>query len=125
MRRDVYVEARLLRWAEWRKVGDGSGYSRVNVLHPSWSPPAPGVRPAPRVANWSDAKETERAVRRLSQRLQDTLVLVYCRNLSRGEQAERLGCAPGTVTQRIAAAHRELLGIFAGTVERGAAARAA
>ncbi len=114
MGRDVDIEARLQRWAEWRKVGDASGYAAVNPLHPNWSPPTPGMRPTLKVARSTDARETERAVRMLSQRLQQTLELVYCRNLSRAEQAQRLQCAQSTVTQRVAVAHRLLMRILRG-----------
>lgn len=113
MARDEYIEARLRRWAEWRKVGDASGYAAVNVLHPNWSPPSPGVRPGMRVSTPTDAPATERAVRRLSARLQATLDLHYCRNLSLADQAERLLCAPSTVIARIHVAHRQLAAMLA------------
>lgn len=112
MARDVEIEARLKRWAEWRKVGDGSGYSSISPLHPNWTPPSPGMRPGVRAARPTDARQTDCAVRRLSARLQMTLELHYCRNLSLAEQAERLDCAESTVVQRIDSAHRLLLGIL-------------
>ena len=113
MARDEQIEARLLRWAAGVTVGDGSGYSSVNPLHPNWSPPTPGMRPTMKVAGASDVGETHRAIAQLSQRLRNTVVVHYCLRLPLAEQAERLGCAESTVVQRLQAAHGDLLRILA------------
>lgn len=108
MSRIEWVERRLQDWAQWRMVGDGSGYSSKCTLHPEWSPPTPGTKPTMKVSAPSHVPATDRAVKRLSERLQSTLALHYCTNLSVAEQAERLGCQPGTVDQRVRHAHRAL-----------------
>jgi DNA-directed RNA polymerase specialized sigma24 family protein len=56
----------------------------------------------------SDARETHRALKTLSQRLQNTVAVHYCMKLPLWHQAERLGCAVDTVHGRIEAAHRAL-----------------
>jgi hypothetical protein len=93
MARIPEIEARLLRWAEWRKVGDGSGYPVKCVLHEDWSPPSSGTTPSMKVVPASDVKQTGRAVARLSSRLQS---------------GAELKCQPDTVHARIEQAHREL-----------------
>lgn len=112
MARDMDIEARLQRWAQWITVGDGSGYARVNTLHPNWSPPTKGVRPGMKVGHGSDAPQTHRAVKRLSQRLQDTLVVHYCKRLTLAEQAAALGCTESAIGPRVQRAHRELLAML-------------
>lgn len=112
MARDQRIEARLQRWAQWVTVGDGSGYAAVNTLHPNWSPPTPGMRPSLKVAKGSDAPQTHRAIRRLSLRLANTLVVHYCLRLPLADQAARLECAESTVGQRVEEAHRRLLSIL-------------
>lgn len=109
MARDVAIEARLQRWAEAVKVGDGSGYARVNTLHPNWSPPSKGVRATMKVAASSDVAQTHRALGRLSVRLRNTVVVHYVMGGSLAEQAVRLDCAESTVVQRVELAHRHLL----------------
>jgi DNA-directed RNA polymerase specialized sigma24 family protein len=112
MARDANIEARLQRWAVMLTVGDGSGYPVTSVLHENWQPPAPGQTPTLKVGASSDARQTHRAIATLSQRLANTLVVHYVMRLSLAEQAERLGCAPSTVTARIDAAHARLAAIF-------------
>jgi len=112
MARIERVEKRLQEWAQMLKVGDGSGYSTKSTLHPEWSPPSAGMTPTMKTCVPSQARETHRAIARLSERLQNTLVLHYVTNLSVADQAARLGCQPGTIDQRIWAAHRHLVVIL-------------
>lgn len=113
MARDAAIDARLQRWAEAVTVGDGSGYAVVNPLHPNWSPPTAGVRPGMKVARASDVGETHRAIRRLSLRLANTVVVHYCLRLPMADQAERLECDVSTVGRRVEEAHRQLLALLA------------
>lgn len=112
MARDQGIERRLQDWAQWLKVGDGSGYSTKCTLHPEWSPPSSGMTPTMKVGAPSSARQTHRAISFLSVRLANTLVLHYVTNLSVSEQAARLECEPATVEQRIWKAHRQLLAFF-------------
>ena len=113
MARDKGIERRLQDWAQWIKVGDGSGYPATCVLHEHWSPPAAGQTPTMKVGSPSAVRQTHRAVGMLSVRLSNTLVLHYVTNLSVADQAARLGCEPQTIEQRIWKAHRLLLGMLA------------
>jgi DNA-directed RNA polymerase specialized sigma24 family protein len=113
MARDAAIEARLLRWAAWVTVGDGSGYPSMSPLHAHWTPPAAGMTPTLKVGASTDARQTHRAIGLLSQRLANTLVVHYVMKLSLADQAERLGCQPDTVTARVALAHRRLQGLLA------------
>jgi len=108
MARIDWVDRRLREWAQWLMVGDGSGYSAMNPLHPEWSPPTPGTTPTMKVAAPSSARQTNLVVRRLSDRLHATLLLHYCTNLSVADQAARLNCQAATVDQRIRTAHAKL-----------------
>lgn len=108
MARDVDVEGRLLRWAAYVTVGDGSGFPAMSVIHPEWQPPSPGTTPSMKVSSFSDAKQTHRAIGRLSQRQANTLVVHYVLKLPLADQAARLGCAESTVTARIDQAHARL-----------------
>jgi DNA-directed RNA polymerase specialized sigma24 family protein len=101
MARDEQMHHRLLEWAQWRKVGDGSGYPTMSVLHEDWSPPSPGITPTMKVASPSSARQTHRAVQSLSARLRNTVALHYLTNLPIAEQAARLECAECTVHARI------------------------
>jgi DNA-directed RNA polymerase specialized sigma24 family protein len=112
MARDAGIERRLQEWAQWLKVGDGSGYATKSTLHPEWSPPTPGMTPTLKVSAPSTARQTHRAISLLSVRLANTLVLHYVTNLSVVDQAERLQCTPQTIEQRIWTAHRKLLGLL-------------
>lgn len=121
MARDERMDARLWRWAQAVTVGDGSGYSSVSPLHPNWSPPTPGMRPTLKVSGASsDAAATHAAVRELSLRLRNTVVVHYCLRLPIAEQAGRLECAESTVHQRIDEAHRRLAALLAPGVAAGA-----
>lgn len=108
MSRIDWVELRLRDWAQWLMIGDGSGYSSKCTIHPEWSPPTPGTTPTMKVSAATHVPETHRAVKKLSERLQQTLVLNYCTNLSLEDQAIRLACQVDTVHARITSAHREL-----------------
>mgnify|MGYP000887730041 CR=1 FL=1 len=114
MARDEEMHARLLEWAQWRKCGDGSGYPTMSVLHPSWSPPSPGITPTLKVAGSSTAKQTHRLMIGWSGRLRNTVALYYLTNLPIAEQADRLDCAERTVHSRIEIAHRMLRAGLAG-----------
>lgn len=105
MARIEWVEARLQRWADWLKVGDGSGYPVRCVLDESWSPPSPGTTPSMKVVPSSDARQTDRAVQCLSDRLRATLAACYLLGLGPSDAALALGCEPDTVHQRIERAH--------------------
>lgn len=109
MARDQAIERRLRDWAQWMKVGDGSGYATRCTIHPEWSPPTSGMTPTMKVGAHSTAKQTHRAIATLSERLQNTLVLHYVTNLSVADQAARLQCTVETVGQRVCTAHRRLL----------------
>ncbi len=120
MARIDYIEGRLWRWAEAVKSGGRSiaGYPVVNVLHASWSPPAPGMAPTLRVVPRSDAPQTHRAVCRLSEKAQATLAAHYIKRLPNAAAAELLQCTPGTVAARIVAAQRELAHLLDGPASR-------
>lgn len=122
MARDPKIEERLQRWAQAVTVGDGAGYPAMSMLHPQWQPPAPGQTPTLKVAPASDARETHRAIERLSQRLRNTIVVHYVFKGTLAEQASRLECAEATVHARIEEAHRRLavvLGSFCNIEEPG------
>lgn len=110
MARDEQMHHRLQEWAQWMKVGDGSGYPVTSVLHPSWSPPSPGTTPTMKVASPSSARQTARAMTGpgWSARLRNTVALYYLTNLPIAEQAARLDCDESTVHKRIETAHRML-----------------
>jgi DNA-directed RNA polymerase specialized sigma24 family protein len=108
MARDPRIEARLHAWAQWMTTGDGSGFPTMSVLHPAWTPPSPGVMPTLKVSAPSGARQTHRAVRQLSMRLANTLVVHYCLKLPLCQQAERLGCSERTVLGRVELSHQKL-----------------
>lgn len=108
MARIDWVEQRLRDWAQWLRVGDGSGYPAKSVLHPHWSLPSAGTTPTLKVTAPSSARATHRAIGRLSERLQATVVLHYCTQLSVVDQASRLECQPDTIGQRLRTAHSML-----------------
>lgn len=112
MARDDDMHARLLAWAQYVTVGDGSGYPVMSVLHEDWSPPSPGTTPTMKVSAPSSARQTHRAIARLSLRLANTLVVHYVLRLPIAVQAERLGCAEATVYARVEAAQRLLRGLL-------------
>ena len=112
MARDNDIHARLLAWAQYVTVGDGSGYPAMSVLHPEWQPPAPGTTPTMKVSAPSMAAQTHRAIGMLSLRLANTLVVHYVLKLPMAEQAERLECEERTVYLRVEAAQRQLRGLL-------------
>jgi DNA-directed RNA polymerase specialized sigma24 family protein len=106
---DELMDARLRRWASWVAGGDSAGFPRVNVLHPSWTPPTAGTTHTMQTSRKAgDASATHAAVAALSVKLRNTVVLHYCKRLSQAEQATELGCSPSTVAQRLAQARRQL-----------------
>lgn len=108
MGKDDRIERLLVEWAQWLNVGDGSGFATMSVLHVDWTPPGSGITPTMKVSKASQAQAVHRAVKGLSQRLQDTLVVHYVQRLPLAEQAKRLECGEGTVVQRVVIAHRRL-----------------
>jgi DNA-directed RNA polymerase specialized sigma24 family protein len=106
MARDAGIEARLLRWAEGLKSGDGNGYPVMSVLHEDWSPPSPGVTPTMKVTvGQSDVRQTHRIVERMSERMRATVVAHYVLRMSARDAAAVLDCAERTVAERIDQAH--------------------
>ena len=100
------MHRRLLEWAAWSMVGDGSGYPTMSVLHEDWSPPSPGVTPTMKVSAPNSARRTQRVIAGWSARLRNTVVLHYCcPGLTVAEQADRLQCVPATLYQRVEQAH--------------------
>lgn len=108
MARDAEMHARLLQWGQLVTVGDGSGYPSMSVLHKEWQPPTPGLTPSMKTSAPNRARETHHALGFLSLKLRNTVVLVYCMNLSAQTQALRLGCSVRTVANRIEEAQRQL-----------------
>jgi DNA-directed RNA polymerase specialized sigma24 family protein len=106
------MERRLREWGTWLAAGCSTtgGYPTKSVLHPEWSPPASGSRPAMKVATVRDVREREvhALVCGMSHRMQQTLIAQYVLNLTAAERAERLGCGPSTVRVRVMNAKREL-----------------
>lgn len=112
--RDPKIEQRLQRWAQWLKVGDGSGFPSMSVLHPEWQPPSPGTTPTLKVGTaGDDVKQTHRLIGLLSQRMQTTLVVHYVKGGAVADQAAELAIAESTVHERIDRAHRQLLRLLA------------
>lgn len=105
------VERALMAWGAWRASGRAvGGYPAVNVLHPSWSPPADGVvRRAP-VVSACEAMErrVDGAIAGLSVKLRDALWLVYVKRWPVAQQARALRCKPDTVGVRVRQAKRAL-----------------
>ena len=106
------VENVLRDWGAWLRGGsDGAGWPSVNVLHRSWMPPAPGMRPGMKVGRRAEASvaELHERVREMPMRLRNTLVVVYVQVLSPAEQADRLQCSESTVRARVQEAKRLLV----------------
>lgn len=107
---DDQVHQRLLAWAWWRKSArQGDGFPTVNILHPSWMPPAGGRRPGMRVSPATDDRqhrEIERAVSLLSRRLRETVQEHYLQGGDAAAQARRLQCAESTRRSRLQEARR-------------------
>lgn len=61
------VDRRLRFWALWRAVGDdpGIGYPRTNILGRYYRPPAGDVWDGVAPVDWSEAEDTDEAVRAL------------------------------------------------------------
>lgn len=98
------IERRLQEWAHWLTLGQArNGFSVINVLHPSWSPPSPGQTPTLKAGGPSDAQEraTHRAICQLPIKLQATLQAHYVVRGTVADQAQRLGCAEVTVHERV------------------------
>lgn len=106
MARDEQIDARLWRWAEWLKSGDGAGYPVKSTLHEDWSPPSPGMRPGMRVAPACDGLQTHRLVLAMTERMRATLTAHYLLRMPTQDAAAALDCQPGTVHARIELAHR-------------------
>lgn len=108
MAKDPKIEALLIEWAQWLKVGDGSGFPIMSVLSADWMPPTPGQSPTMKVSYPNRSRRLHRLIQQLSQRLGNTLIVHYCLQLPIDEQAARLACAASTVHARVDFAHREL-----------------
>lgn len=109
MARDDAMHQRLVDWAQWLRVGDGSGYPTMSVLHEDWSPPSPGITPTMKTSAPSSARQTHRVMRAWSATLQATVIVHYCYpGMTVAEQADRLGCAERTVVDRVERAQRLL-----------------
>lgn len=105
------VEARLLAWAAWRTSGGcADGFPSKSVLHPSWSPPSPGVRPTLHVSGRSEVgqRRMDALIGGLSLRLRDALYVVYIKRMAPAEQAAQLRCQQATVRARVIEAKRQL-----------------
>lgn len=110
------VEKVLRDWGAWLRGGsEGAGWPSVNVLHRSWMPPAPGMRPGMKVGRRAEASvaAVHERVREMPLRLRNTLVVVYVQVLSPSEQAERLQCSESTVRSRVQEAKRLLVRVEA------------
>lgn len=108
MGKDDRIEQMLVEWAQWLKVGDGSGYSTISVLHVDWMPPSPGITPTLKTSHPSRVRRLHRLIGLLSRREADTLVVHYCMRLAVEDQAVRLECAVSTVHARIESIHKRL-----------------
>lgn len=120
MARIDWVDARLERWAEWLKVGDGAGYPVRCVLDADWSPPSSGTTPTMKVTPANDAPQTDRIVRGFSERMLATLVAHYVVRMPPAEAAVVLACEVSTVHQRIERAHALIareVGVFETTTQ--------
>ena len=73
--RDEAMHVRLVEWAQWRRVGDGSGYPTMSVLHEDWSPPSPGVTPTMKVSTSVSVHVTHRAMASWSGRMRNTILM--------------------------------------------------
>jgi hypothetical protein len=103
------IDERLQRWAMAVTVGDGSGYPVKSVLHPSWSPPSPGMTPTLKVGTSTDVHETHRALCTLqSVNLFRAVVAHYIKRGTIEAQAQWAGCKADTLMDRVARAHREV-----------------
>ena len=118
MARDEQIHERLLAWAQYVTVGDGSGYPAMSVLHPMWQPPTPGTTPNMKVSAPSSARQTHRAIGMLKQKSRNALVMHYVTRLALADQAECLGCAEATVYARVETAHRELRDVLMGEAKK-------
>lgn len=110
MARDEQIDARLWRWAEWLKSGDGAGYPVKSTLHEDWCPPSPGMRPGMKVASACDGPQTHRLVMAMTERMRATVTAHYLLRMAVDDAAQALDCQPGTVHMRIESAHRWMAG---------------
>ena len=102
MARDLAMHLRLVAWAQWVRVGDGSGYPTMSVLHEDWTPPAPGITPTLKVAAPNAARRTDTIMATWSDTLRATVMVHYCYpGMTVAQQAELLGCAERTVVDRV------------------------
>lgn len=106
------MERRLREWGSWLAAGCSTtgGYPTKSVLHPEWSPPSSGSRPAMKVATVRDNREraVHAVVCAMSHRLQQTLIVQYVINVSLEERLTRLGCGKATLYARVTAAKRTI-----------------
>lgn len=119
-RRIDWVEDLLQRWASAVTVGDGSGYPVKSILHPTWSPPTPGLTPTLKAAPAQrDARRVHRALVQLSEhrpKLAATVVGVYVLKRPAAEVALMVdGCQESTVYSRVCEAHAWLAAVLGAT----------
>lgn len=111
------IEELLRLWATMARVNfGGSGYPSMSVLHPNWSPPAPGQTPTMKTGGRLNAViRVHQAIGQLSLRARNTVVVVYASGpIPAAEQAARLNCEVKTLEKRIEAIHRELAALLFG-----------
>lgn len=105
------VEARLLAWAAWRTAGGcADGFPSKSVLHPSWSPPSPGITPTLHVSGRSEEQQRQMdgLIGGLTVKLRDALYVVYIKRMAPADQAKHLRCQECTVRARVVEAKRQL-----------------
>ena len=111
------MQQRLCEWGAWMtRSGGGDGYPMTSVLHPSWTPPAPGQTPTLRAGGGSrdhQPRELHRLIQTLSGRLQATLIAVYVKRMPIAELVRALECQASTVRARIGEAKRQLAMLLA------------
>jgi hypothetical protein len=113
MARIGWVDDMLQRWALAVTVGDGSGYPVKSVLHPSWSPPTPGLTPTLKsVPGNKQTRVVHQALVELGRerpKLLATVTAVYVLKRQAAEAAALVdGCQPDTIGKRVQEAHRWL-----------------
>lgn len=108
------IEDMLRIWATMARAQWGAGYPTMSVLHPNWSPPAPGQTPTMKTGGRpAMVARVHQAIGQLSLRSRNTVVVVYASGvLPAVEQAERLGCQVKTLEKRVEAIHRELAALL-------------
>lgn len=107
---DDVIERRLQAWGAWLAEGGcGDGYPSKSVLHESWLPPAAGSVPSIKVGRGDAAERAvHAAVRLMSVRMANTLVVTYVYRQAGQARALRLECQESTARARVQQAKRLL-----------------